>query len=49
MAMGDSKAPAAHSAQHQLHPPLAVMTALSVLVLAAGLAIAWLFGGLSAG
>jgi hypothetical protein len=46
---GDSKASAAHPAQHQLHPPLAVMTALSVVVLAAGLAIAWLFGGLSAG
>ena len=49
MAMGDSKASAAHPAQHQPHPPLAAMTALSVLVLAAGPALARLFGGLSAG
>ncbi len=31
------------------HPPLAVMTLVSFGVLAAGLAISWLFGGLSAG
>jgi hypothetical protein len=48
-AMGGGKAAAAPAAERRLHPSLAVMTALSVLVLAAGLAIAWLFGGLAAG
>jgi len=36
-------------ARHTLHPPLAAMTAVSFLVLAAGLGIAFVFGGLSVG
>jgi Domain of unknown function (DUF4396) len=36
-------------ARHAIHPPLAVMTALSFLALAAGLGIAFTFGGLSGG
>jgi hypothetical protein len=37
------------SEQRQIRPPLAVMTVVSILVLAAGLFISWSFGGLSGG
>ncbi len=49
MAMGGMAHDHKTASQHALHPPLAVMTALSFLVLAAGLGIAWVFGGLSGG
>lgn len=49
MEMGDMKHMHGAASKHELHPPLAVMTALSFLVLAVGLAIAFIFGGLSGG
>lgn len=39
--------PSHSGSEHQLKPPLAVVTILSVSVLAAGLIISWMFGGLS--
>ena len=38
-----------HGSDHKrkVHPPLPVMTIVSVIVLVAGLTISWMFGGLS--
>jgi len=46
--MGMSRGAPAGDKPH-LRPPLAVMTVISILVLAAGLVISWAFGGLSGG
>lgn len=49
MAHGMDMGHGSHAADsdRQVHPPLAVMTVVSLLVLAAGLAISWIFGGLA--